>query len=373
MTNLSRKKQMIRRHKQKGAAVLLTSVILMAIITLVVLFSANFSRTQQKITSNQYKNSQAYMAAEAGLEFAIPYLQTNRSTILANPNGGYIQPYSDSNTQNVTLADNAKYTITYTNPIANNYNLIKVTSTGQSDDGTATRTVSQLVQFGSLLATTPSSSLTTKGSIAMSGSSQVINTETNANIQSGAGTTIQGSAHTTTNSGTSSTSGGLQGDVQQNVSSLANISSTDLFANYFGVSPTTFKNNVNLYYSNSSDANYNSSLNGVTGKTIWIEQTGGDAVISSTTTIGSASAPVILIINGNLRLSGNPVIYGLVYVIGGTSTDVLGSTQIIGGLVTTGNLSLAGNTQITFNSSVLNSTQQTLTYYAKVSGSWKDY
>lgn len=359
--------------KQCGAATFLITTVLLVSITMIVIFAANYSLMQQKISANLNRKFQAFEAAEAGLEFGINYLQKNSATILATRAGGYVQPYSDSNTSNVSLANGSKYTITYSNPIANNYTLIQVSSTGTNSDGTASNTVSEKVQFGSLLFKTPTSTLTTKGTVELGGSSNIINTSNNATIAAGGDVTISGSGQTTISTGTGSTASKTGADVQSDVSSLSNLSSNSLFASYFGVSTTTAQNSANYTYTNLG--NYNSVLNGKTGSVIWINQTSGTATINSTTVVGSAASPVLLIVNGNFSISGTAQIYGFIYVIGGSATDVVtGSASINGGMVSEADLNLKGSTTITYNPSLLTTLQQTVnTYYAKVPGSWKDY
>lgn len=366
MTNLFR--------KQQGAATLIITIIALFTITLIVLFAGNFGVMQQKTTTNLYNSNQAYEAAEAGLEFAIPYLQKNQSTILANKSGGYLSPpYSDSSTTNVTLANGSQYSIVYSNPTANNYNLIKITVTGTSAGGAATRTISQLVQYGGNLNTVPTSTLVSQGTVNLSGNTSIVNKETNSTIVSGTGVTLSGASATTTSTG-GSNKDNMGGDITQNNSALNTTTPSDLFANYFGVSSTVFKNNVTNYYSNSSDTNYSSTFNGMTGNIIWIDQTGGNAVINGNVTIGSPTNPVILIVNGNLYLSGTPTIYGLIYEMGGaTQTDVLGNVALNGGLITSGTLNVSGSTTITYSSSILNVLKDSNGYFAKVPGSWKDF
>lgn len=368
MINLYRRKT----QQQLGAATLLVATILLVSITLVVLFAGNYSIAQQKISSNTARNLQAFEAAEAGLEYGINYLKQNSATVLATKVSGFVQPYSDSNTTNVTLANGSKYSITYSNPIANNYNLITVTSVGTNDDGTATRTISQRVRFGSILYKTPTSPAIAKGQVTISGSSNITNTTGSNTITSGSTASLSGSSSTLAQGGVTSTSGHINSDIQQNNSTLASQSSADMFASYFGASMATVKSNANYVFTNLS--NYSSSLNGITGATIWIDQTSGDARLSGTSVIGSPTAPVLIIVNGNMDMSGSTTIYGIVIVLGTTTTDITGSTNITGGILSTDALRLAGTSNLNYSTSVVNTIQQTLgTYYAKVPGTWRDY
>ncbi|OGT45434.1 MAG: hypothetical protein A3E83_00395 [Gammaproteobacteria bacterium RIFCSPHIGHO2_12_FULL_41_20] len=375
MINLFLKEKSLQSYPQRGAATLVMTVILLVLNTLLIIFAANFGVMQEKTIANQLKNSQAMAAADAGLEFGINYLKQNASTILANPVNGYIQSFSNSSTSNVSLANNSKYTIVYANPIANNYNLIHITSTGVSDDGTATRVVSQSVQFGSMLVNAPDNPLITKGTLSLGGSSKIINMESNSTIISGSTIEINGSAETVLSSGTSSTSSVKGSDVQENVSSIQSMSQNDFFATYFGVSSNTIQSNIAHYYTNNVNTNYNNLLNGLTGTSIWIEQTAGTAELNGTTTVGSADNPVILIVNGDLKLTGSVTIYGFVYVMGTTTTDILGNVTINGSMATADNLEISGSTEIVYSSSVLQNLQNqlSLSYYAKVPGTWKDF
>lgn len=360
--------------KQQGAATLIITIISLVIITMIVLFAANYTVMQQKITSNDYRKHQALAAAEAGLDYAIPYLALNQSTILANPVNGFLVNYSDSNTTNVTLGNQSKYSFSYTNPIANRYDLLTITSKGVSDDNSSTKTVQQQVKFGAHLVFPPTNPLISQSNINLTGNTNIINTQSNSTVRAGGGVTLSGSAQTTTSTGKSSTSSTIKSDVQQNDNTLATQSPSDLFKSYFGVDSQVLKNNIDNYYTNSISTNYSTLLNGKQGTSIWIDQSSGDATLSGNVTLGTAEKPVILIVNGNLQLTGTATIYGLVYVMGGSVTKQLGGTlDIYGGLIATGNITINGTAKITFDTNLLTTIHKTLGYYAKVPGSWRDF
>lgn len=361
--------------KKQGAATLLFTVTLLTLSTLIILFATNFAVMQDKITANLNRNSQAFEAAEAGLEFGINYLQVNSATILANPVNGFIPAYSNASTTNVILANNSKFSITYANPIANNYTLITMTSTGTSDDGLATRVVSQRINFGSMLANAPSVPLTSESSVSMTGNANVRNTTSTSTIVAGLDVSIGGSATTILASGISSTSGNIKADVQQNVTSLQTMSQADFFATYFGVPMATAKTNSAHFYTNSTSTNYSSTLNGMTATSIWIDQTGGTATINGNVTIGSATDPVLLVVNGNIDITGNVTFYGFLFVIGEASTDILGNVTLNGAMAGQAPINLTGNVNINYDSAVLTQVKNksTTSYYAKVPGTWKDF
>jgi len=114
----------------------------------------------------------------------------------------------------------------------------------------------------------------------------------------------------------------------------------------------------------------------MTGTSIWITQTGGStADIAGNAVIGSAAHPVLIVVNGNLSISGNATIYGFIYVIGGVTTGFLGNTAITGGVVSSDNMTITGNTTVVFSTTVLTNLQKELnaSYFAKVPGLWKDF
>lgn len=361
--------------RQQGAATLVLTIVLLAVTSLVILFAANYGKLQSKSIANINRNYQAFTAASAGLEFGINYLDNNNTTILAGPVGGFITPYSDVNTTNIALANGSRFTVVYTNPVANNYELINISSTGTSDDGSSTHTVSQLVQFGSMLLNPPTVPLTAKSNISLSGNSQIINTYNNTTIVSGGTVSMGGSSSTILSSGTSSTSGNIRSDVQQNQSSISSQSDADFFASYFGLSANNIKSGVQHYYSNSSNTNYGGTIGGMTGRSIWIDQTGGTATLNGNVTIGSTANPVLLIVNGNVRFSGNVTIYGYIFILGTSTTDLLGNVTVVGGMATTNTLSATGSIQVVYSPTVLANLQNNgnMRYYAKVPGSWKDF
>jgi hypothetical protein len=350
---------------------------LLVTATLIVLFAGSYSLMQQKITANQYRNQQAYMAAEAGLEFGINYLQVNTSAITGSPTGGHIPNYTSSSTTNVTLANNAKFSIVYSNPVANNYNLILIKSTGTSDDGTATRVVQQEVQYGSVLFTPSQNALTTKGSLVISGNGTIKNTTYNSTIVLANTITMSGNVSTVTSTGTASTPGHIGTDIQQNNATLNAMSVATLFSDYFGAQESTIQSQMAHVYTSAGSTNYSSILNGMSGTTIWINQTSGSATITGNTTIGTPTNPVLVIVNGPISISGNTNIYGFLFVVGTTSatTDISGNLNITGGMATGDSLNISGNASITYNASLLVGVQSSsaTTYFAKVPGSWKDF
>jgi len=364
----------LKHQRISGAVTLVMALILILLSSLIVIYASYAGILLDKTTSNYYKNLQAYNAAEAGEEYAINYLQQNSTTIIASAVNGLIS-YTNAALTNVTLTNNSTFSITYTNPTQNIYNLLQITSTGVNADGSSTHVIKQLVRFGSTLVNIPQTPMTTLGTLTMGGSSEILNLQSSTTVQSGSTVSLSGSALTLNNIGIGSNAAHLSSDVQQNVSSLASMSSDTFFGTFFGVGNSVVKNSIAHYYSNNSDTNYTGTLNGMTGTSIWIDQTAGTAKLDGAAVIGSPTNPVLLIVNGNLKVTGSLVLYGFLYVTGTTTTDVLGSVSIMGSVATADSLNMKGSAIVNYNSSVLSNlqNQSAMMYYARVSGSWKDF
>lgn len=326
--------------KQTGGATLILTVVLLVSATLMMFYAAQHHMLQQKIIANQNMNSQAYYAADAGIEFGIVYLGQHTSTVATNPTNGFINyGATDSNLTNVQLNNGSKFSIVYTNPTQYNYQLIQITSTGQSADGTATRVLHQQVYSNSpalKYAIVSQSNMVASGNVTVTGQNGV------------------------DLGGTFTKSGNIKiSQFTQHDATLANMSASALFSSIFGMS-TAQMQAQSTYYANSNSINFNA----LSGK-VWINS---NVSISGNSTIGSATNPVLIIINGNFTGSGTVTIYGLLYIMG--TTTISGNLTLNGGLISQGAITMSGTSAAYSVPMVGVFTSNT---YAKVSGSWKDF
>ena len=360
-------------HRQQGIAVLVFSTLILFCMTLLTYFSSKTAVFEQKISRDDYRAKQSFQAAEAGLESGLVYLKNNPSTILMDSDSdGTIDADAPTSITNVALNNAARYTISYTNPIVSNFNLIQITASGQSDDGTVTTTVRQLVNFLSFLKLNPTASVISTGSVSLSGDSNIVNTATDFTIWSGSTITLNGSSTTTIQSGTASSGASTGTDTIENDSTLSSLTTNSFFEWAFNGALQRGRENADVLYNQSSNTNYNAILDGVEGNIIWIQQTSGTAEINSNTVIGSVDHPVILIVEGTLKISGDATIYGLVYLHNDWTNVGSSTSQIIGATFVNGHLSMTNGPRITFNQTVLNHIVNQLGYWQRVPGSWKD-
>jgi hypothetical protein len=379
--------------KQTGAATLFIALMMLFSLTMIAVFSARTSVTEIQVTANEYRTKQALEAAQAGLEqgqVEIMELQTTNINGLlqlhqldgnSNAGLGYVDLNASANFFRVNgtpgaMSNNSSYTVTYENidrdggvfdPSRDNY-LIRVTSVGASDDGSAKRKIQQLMMLVPWLANAPDAALTAKELVDIGGNVAVTNMVTNLAVHAGGAYSSGGSASTETTNGTNQA-----GDVVQNDAVLASMTSDQFFFSIFGQT----KSDIKAQSTQISCDNCNSDLDGLTGQMIWVNPatSGSTPQVNSNTVIGSATQPVILIVEGGangFKLNGTADIYGLVYVIGDWDNSGGGNAAITGAAIAEGEFHSTGTPNPTYDETVLNRLNA-LGTFARIPGSWKDF
>jgi Tfp pilus assembly protein PilX len=362
--------RLTRINQQRGMITLVIALMLLLIISMITLMVAKSVMTEQKISANEFDSRQASTAAQAGLQYAIPYLAANAATILKDTNSdGYIDSYSDSNTSNVSLNNNGgSYTITYSNPTQNNFNLIQIQVVGKSADGLITRTVTELVNgYNNILPHPGSVGLVSQSLVTLSGSVAVTNTVTNQTIDAGGLINSNGNVSMTTSSGSTNNPSSSTSGATMNNTTLANATNAQLFQNFFGTTMTAVQNEADLVYSCSS-CDYSTTLNGVVGKIIYIN---GNANFSTNTVIGSASQPVILVATGTISMSGGVTFYGFMY--GAQGVNISGTVNFYGVAAGAANFNVSGHVSVVYDKNVINNLKSNWESFAPVAGSWHDF
>lgn len=330
------------RNSQRGAATLVIAVVLLISITLVSLFTAKVVLEDTKIEANFYRSTQAFSLANYGLDFAINYF--DQGGVDQDGDGNVdagINPVLPAGSDSITVAfviDAVRCagTASWQNGL--------IESTGEADNGSASRTMGQCVGPISILnGDGPEIPLISRTRIDTTGNANIINRYTNTNIWSaddviitGAsmGTYIRDPAATLT---TNEQFLNVDEDVNtqlvsnRNLGNGADIISGDpslkLGAGFFG---NFFNSDQRSVLKDLAAANQQSYGEGEIGEAvgksglIYLE---GDQSLTGGT-IGSIDSPAIIIVDGNLKTTGNPIIYGIVYVV--NKFDVGGTPSIIG-------------------------------------------
>jgi len=403
--------------QQRGAASLIVSLLILALITFVTIYTSKTIIQEQKISANDYRSKQAFEAAEAGLGLAINYYSEDPDVDSNNVLDGLVDTSGDGagdwnlDTDGDTVNDSHTYIVGGSNRVivtatdlSDNMTILRITSQGFSFDNTATRTLVQDISTVNPLPNTPNNPFTTRSTVLITGAATIHNPEGHSTIWSG-GNVDLGSNNATATEVADVTDPDYPGcmdyawthpshcsviqssnrvtvglDVIENDSNLANLSNTGFFENFFGVPPTNFRESMVTLDTTAANANTDVQL--ATNEIIWVE---GDTAFSNNTTVGCKTVvtggnicanantkPSIMIINGNATFSGTVQFYGIVYVTG--SITITGSTTVHGALVGASTVSNAtgGSLDIWYNSDLLERVKRNGPLGSSA-GSWRDF
>lgn len=390
-------------NRQRGAASLLTALVILIGITLITLATSKAVLVETQITADNYRSTQAVAAANYALDYGFNYFDNGGFDqnddgdidVLAVPD---LSSTDGNQTTTATLAfNNAAGTRCIPPGYTPNMSNGMVTAQGFSDDDIATRTITQCVGPMNILANDgPKQPLVSQASVGLTGNARIINRYTDTTVWAG-GKALIGSSSTmetyindpadpavtdaerlddddgnhTQLVSNRNLGNGL--DIIDDDPSLGNLKGLDFFRNFFlAESRQQLKELAgDQVYTDIDDAIGKSGL-------IWVD---GNQNLGGGT-IGGPNSPAILIINGNLKLTGG-TIYGIVYVVG--TYDVAGNPIIIGSSIVEGTNLATGDPAtppIVFGSGTL-----TLVFWpafestngfppglsAVISGSWRDW
>src|SRR5574337_639117 len=390
---------------QRGAATLFMTLMLLLVAGLVLLYTSRGAIMEQRLSANEIRAKQAFAAASAGLDRALAAIQagtgavpTVNATTLSNSGGANTSSYYTVAfcQPNATATCPAAHGTapTCSTGAATSAKDVLVASCGWSDDDSAVHLVSQRVVGTPSLPSSVPNPLISRGAAGLTtGGASVFNYFSDLTVWSGqAMTSLSNNSKTfvrdtanpnhnytqgtrTTNidgaagpdylnpmSGGTANCGSVTGytcssagttlghDTVTGDTRLTEGSGDDYFKMFLGDTPANYRDvtadwkvdlNSSLATENSTDP---SSLNGMTDKSIWVA---GDLTVPANTVIGSPSNPVILVVDGNMHLSNNFTIYGVVYARG--DIDGNGSPTIVGSMITQGSVNINGSPNIIYD------------------------
>ncbi len=378
----------IRKEAQRGAATLLVAVVLLAAITLITLFTARSSLFEQRISGNESRARQAMETAEAGLQQTFAYLNAKGPFCDAATGGDVVLNSTDDWCGEATCPayrvvlhllnrcepGDACYDAAKLCLAEDERPLISVRATGFSDDSSATRIITQLIGDDPPIANAPKQPIITRGNMTLSGNLTIINHYSNITIWSGASVIGNASA----SGGSSQTLIQVNGvpyvvssegtdvgpDVVQNDPTLANATSEEFFQNFFNEPKAVVEAQADIHLPADGDA----ALDEASGKRIWVE---GDYSLG--TDIGTPEAPVVMVVNGSLDLTGNTVVWGVIYVTGDLNKGA-GNVLVHGSMVVEGDVDL-GTGSFVVDYAPLDQLGEdgVLNAVGAISGGWIDY
>ncbi len=334
-------------RKQSGIATLISAIVLLLLITMIVVLSANITLMETKASSNEYKLTQSFLAAQSGLAVSLATLNKNNIKNIPQTELSY--------SENLETINIGSYSVSIESL---NSEHLKIQSTGYSSDKSSQSTHYQHFLFSRALR--PDfrnfivSPIIATGEITITPNK--ISIEKTDKVLVWSGDLIH-------------SRGIVSADDFKKI--YANdIRTQNPHQNIFALRENN-KDNKNLkkisWLHNCEPTC--TELNHSTSRIIYFN--GGLKL--SNKTIGSAESPVILYIDlqkkGALNID-NVTINGLIFVNGEWDNKNLSST-INGAIIVDGNLKNAQNLVVTFNKTILSQTDK-IGIYTPAPGSWND-
>jgi Tfp pilus assembly protein PilX len=388
------------RQRQRGAAALLIVMMLFFIMSLVAAYASRNLIFEQRTSANNYRSTQAFDAAEAGLEWAVAMLNGGRIdaacagsadparnsfrerylsmeadgqiTVRQWVDAGEETPLLPScvggasgwscscpDAANPSLAAptgsgaaptfSVRFEVTTGQP-----SLVRVFSKGCSSFGTqcfadagsaadAEAEVIAVLGLAPALTQTPVAAITVRGALEAP-DAQFVNPDT-----TGIAVNVGGTANAprvTGPAGMSATSaqGRLVVDHDSSLSGVTPAGSLSLgemmFLATFGMPPAAFRVQpavVRLSCGDDCAAALLDAAARFPARTIWID---GDLNLAGDTVLelGSAASPALVVVNGNVNWAAgsNVLIHGLVYARGGTWSSAGATATVVGALLAEG-------------------------------------
>jgi len=369
-------------HKQKGVASLLTAVMLVIGATLITFLTSKTVLIETKNTADNYRTSQASVAASAAMDRGIAYFiatgfdadgdnavdyggNAPAINFICNtaPTGAIFNaatPFSFDNTVANPDDDTVINQTTFSQFYFDNSDSAGVdmkrgtiVARGWSDDCLAMRTISQRVGVVSImkLGAAPDQSWVSKASVGTNGTGTIINRYTNTNVWAGGDYGGSSAAYDTyiRPSGTeigdytqaeldsddeslntqevSNRNSGIGIDVITDDAFLASKTASQLDADLNDPAKNEF---FDMYFSETKEGikdmakNASGSIPAGTSGLVWFD---GDLSLPS---LGTATSPVTLIVNGDLTITGGNF-YGIIYVTGDIRGT--GNPKIFGSII----------------------------------------
>jgi len=398
---------------------LITALMLLIGITSVTLITGKSVITQTEINANDLRSAEALSNANSALDYGRAYFDDggpaqNDADLWADGDSDGHPVELDfteaSPWQNADRTQQFFFSLNDGNcaPGEADANTVLVVAEGWSDDNIGYRRIESCVSAIPIFGPeTPKQPMVSRGSVALTGNYTLINRYFNTTIWSGEDATLGMSSSaatylrhhdvevgdlvrtqiedpTTNNTYTSEPitdrDKGNGVDTIGNDPNLRSLTADECFENFFFDDRETVKSLAEFDTLASLAA---SEAGGIA----WISDgddddlTFVDAQIAAGDTYGSPERPVVIVIDGNLQLSGGPTIYGMLYVRGQLTAG--GTATIVGSVVVEGDeaavpegerpVSGSGNITIVYSPFTLDPPSPFSGTTGMVSGTWRDW
>ncbi|MDE2627449.1 MAG: pilus assembly PilX N-terminal domain-containing protein [Burkholderiales bacterium] len=414
---------------QRGAAALVVTMLLFFAMMLVALFVNRNLVFEQRSAANQYRSTQAFEAAQAGLDWALA--QLNQPQRLGPDCRPTVDPVASSFRSRylnyvhasamfvpATWSDSGVATALHptcvrsgsgwacscpstglptldppegTTPAAaftlqflpgDKPGIVRISATGCTSLAGACRpdaaagadaTAKIEVAFGLLagLHTPPAAAITTRGAFdADTATVGVHNPDPTTGIAIHAGTSIAASRARLTTPAGAPTSGALVGGD----GALAALGTDRYFAAAFGIDKAGWKNQpavTRIVCRGDCSGALAAAIDATADSAlIWVD---GDLALSGPLTLGSPQRPVAIATSGAVRLEGAVALYGVLYGAALRWDDTAGGAFVRGAALSEGGYQGTGAPEFFYDTAVLAVLAGNAGSFARVNGSWRDF
>ncbi len=374
-----------QRTTNSGFATVTLTVLLLAIIILVTLYTAKFKAQEQRIMRNHMAMMEARTVADAALEQTIMEIDKDRGNLNRTISGAI---------------DGAEYTATitsanYSNTPRGNVDIVEIDVIAESADKSATQRAAQKLAVMSLVRGGPNVPLAIRGGINVSGSFEVVANPNgggdgvplsiwtdDAVDMSGAGTTCgqwEFDTYDTCKNHPFSSRGDKGIDILDNDPDFPD----DLLNYLFGVPEDSWEELRDMANQVITDCG---ALGPNTTGLIWVEPPQNAASGSCDMpngNVGQTDAPAIIIVqDSDFKMNSNSVLFGMVFQFNtpGNTTDykisLNGTAFVSGSIMASQNPDLSnGNFTVRYDSDVMQAVvaNDEFRRLYRVGGSWHDF
>jgi Tfp pilus assembly protein PilX len=398
----------ISRASQHGGSLVITLVLLGA-MALVIAFANRNHLFEARASLNQYRSTQAFEAAEAGLAWGIAMLNDPRALNEqcmpgAGASASLAERWQAAQRRSVKLAaacvkNTAGWTCScasdgtprFGNEVRTDASAFRIELTADSQAGVlqiaatgctslsgeclprsrpadATAHTQVLVGMLPAVASLPLAAMTAKQSVNATGLDAGFH---NPDAASGGITVHAGRGATTTSARLTTAPGGAaDASVIENDPMLNDPAADSFFNAFFGLSRSMWKQQQGVKVLRCDGDCSIAIAAAVAGghRMIWIE---GDARLASDVAIGQRGRPVVLVTTGTLAVAASVNVHGLVYA---GRIDWSGApASVRGAIVSESDALIANASDFVRDAAVLNDLQSQVGSYARVPGSWRDF
>jgi hypothetical protein len=371
--------------KQRGMFSLFITLIIIVAIGLLTYTMSNTTTVENRLTGSELRSKQAFHAAQAGLDYALQlFMDNNIAELNASCGEMIVDEDLDSSAQSTfqlrfgaassDMAPQCPYM-----PLGLQTAVV-VRSVGRALDSTAGLAVPEVrvlevtidlhrewelsaVGAGSTPAAVNGAAVVARGAVTIGGNGNAAPCEAISSCidlaRSGNQSQDISGVDTALIRAGSSISGGQTGNPDarlqdkhkaSNDPMLAGMTAEAFFEHIMGMSKSDFQSGAEVVNTGSgAGASLLDSIN--LNPAVWVN---GDLTLQGDV-LGTPQNPVTLVVDGNLRITGNAIIWGIVYTTG--SDFSAGNSKIFGSLVAENNITALTGTSSVFHNSDLASVQ----------------